>query len=56
MRRGRLVHDFIGEFDHGDFNGEDLDFYREEFREELVDEDEMTNEEAGFMQGYQEAS
>lgn len=31
------------------------DFYNEESMEELVDDDQITPEEAGFMQGYMEA-
>ncbi|MBI2549449.1 hypothetical protein HYW21_08960 [Candidatus Woesearchaeota archaeon] len=51
MRPGRQVHGFM--YDFHDINE---DVYCEEFREELLDDDEMSNEEAGFMQGYQEAS
>jgi len=30
------------------------DIYNEEFREELLDDDEISAEEAGFMRGYME--
>ena len=34
---------------------EEEDIYGEDSRERLVDEDELTPEEAGFMQGYSES-
>ena len=34
----------------------DEDIYNSEGREEMVDESEITPEEEGFMQGYDEAS
>jgi len=34
---------------------EEEDVYGEMSREELVDDDQLTPEEAGFMQGYMEA-
>ena len=33
----------------------DEDVYGEESREDMVDDDEMSPEEAGFMRGYMEA-
>ena len=34
---------------------EEEDIYGEDSRERLVDEDELTPEEAGFMQGYMDS-
>lgn len=36
-------------------SGKDLTFYDPEFRDQLMDDDELTAEEAAFMQGYEEA-
>jgi hypothetical protein len=36
-------------------NEENEDFYREENRRALIDDDELTPTEAGFMKGYEEA-
>ena len=39
-----------------ELNGKDtLTFYDEDIRDELVDADEISSEEAGFMKGYDEA-
>ncbi len=34
---------------------DDESIYSEEFRENMVDEDELTPEEAAFMRGYEDA-
>lgn len=38
-----------------DMQNQEEDIYGESSRDELVDCDELTPEEAGFMQGYMEA-
>ncbi len=38
-----------------ELEGENLSVYSEDGRDMLVDDDEMTLEEAGFMQGWDEA-
>ena len=35
---------------------ENQDIYNQEFVEEMIDDDEINMEEAGFMQGYNEGS
>ena len=44
---------FWNEDRYGD--GEEEDIYGETSREELIDGDQLTPEEAGFMQGYMES-
>lgn len=41
--------------DKGDEHMEDESIYSKESRENMVEEDELTPEEAAFMQGYEEA-
>ena len=40
---------------HEDYDIDDLTFYDERSREVMMDDDELSPEEAGFMQGYDEA-
>lgn len=44
----------LDEFDEDVFEHDDV--YSEGYREELIDNDEMTLEEDAFMKGYEEAS
>ena len=38
-----------------DNEGDEASIYDEESREEMIDSDELTAEEEGFMKGYEEA-
>jgi len=45
----------MAEDDHENEEKEEDNVYDEEGREELVDSEELSPEEAGFMKGYEEA-
>lgn len=40
---------------NGETSADDLTFYDKDVREELIEDGELTAEEAAFMQGYEDA-